>query len=118
MATFHERHLNNVRGAFYVDTTCLDCDLCRSLAPNNFTRDAQHGAYYVSKQPGTPEELARCREAVEGCPCESIGADGDQYDWDTIPAYRWPDSQNSAPPRQCGCHTKNDKNDNNDTNVA
>ena len=111
MATFHERHPGNVRGTFYVDSSCLDCDFCRALAPNNFTRDAEHGAYYVSKQPENPEEFARCRDAVEGCPCESIGADGDRYDWGATPARPWPDSQKSAPPRQCGCHTRKDTDD-------
>jgi ferredoxin len=115
MANFHERLPNNVRGAFYVDWTCLDCDLCRNVAPNNFSRDAEHGVSYVSKQPDTPKEIAVCREAVEGCPCESIGSDGDRYDWDTTPSCRWPDSQGSEAPRRCGCNTK--PNDN-DTNVA
>jgi ferredoxin len=111
MAIFHERLPNNVRGAFYVDWTCLDCDFCRNVASNNFSRDAGHGVSYVSKQPDTPEELARCREAVEGCPCESIGTDGDQHDWDTTSTYHWPESQRTEEPRQCGCHTKPKDND-------
>lgn len=103
MSSFHERLPNNVRGAFYVDCTCLDCDLCRDIAPANFSRDAEHGVSYVSRQPDTPEELARCREAVDGCPCESIGFDGDQHDWGTVPPYRWSHSSDNDAPRQCGC---------------
>ncbi len=68
MANFRKRHPSNARGAFYVEDTCLDCDFCHALAPNNFARDSEHGCYYVSKQPETLEQLAQCREAVEGCP--------------------------------------------------
>ena len=106
MATFHERLPNNVRGLFYVDGTCLDCDLCREIAPNNFSHDAEHGVSDVSKQPDTHEEFALCREAVGGCPCESIGADGDKHDWDSTPTYHWPESPRIDEPRQCGCRTK------------
>jgi ferredoxin len=31
----------------------------------------------VSKQPTTEEEIAACTEAVEGCPVEAIGSDGE-----------------------------------------
>jgi len=106
MANFLERLSDNVRGTFYVDCSCLDCDFCHALAPNNFARDAEHGVYYICKQPETPEELAQCREAVEACPCESIGADGDQHDWETILAYRWPDAPGTQERRQCGCDNK------------
>ncbi|RME16273.1 MAG: ferredoxin, partial [Bdellovibrio sp.] len=30
-----------------------------------------------SKQPSTPEEEEACQEAMEGCPVEAIGNDGD-----------------------------------------
>jgi ferredoxin len=31
----------------------------------------------VHKQPTTEEEIALCMEALEGCPVEAIGNDGD-----------------------------------------
>ena len=31
----------------------------------------------VFKQPTTPEEEALCKEAMEGCPVEAIGNDGE-----------------------------------------
>jgi ferredoxin len=102
MAAFPHRHPGNARGAFYVDDSCLDCDLCRGIAPNNFARDSEHGCSFVSKQPQTPEELVLCREAVQGCPCESIGADGDGYDWVAIPAAGLAQSSRTAS-QACHC---------------
>lgn len=67
---------NNVNGSFYVDDTCIDCDACRSEAPDNFKRDDEHGYSYVYKQPTTPEEITRCQAALEACPVEAIGKDG------------------------------------------
>jgi ferredoxin len=32
----------------------------------------------VTKQPTNEEELAQCTEALEGCPVEAIGNDGDE----------------------------------------
>ena len=65
-------------GKFYVDSQCIDCDLCRETAPNNFTRAEDEGYSYVFKQPENDEEIAQCREAMEGCPVEAIGDDGDE----------------------------------------
>ena len=67
----------NVPGKFYVDCNCLDHEMCRDIAPNNFARDADRGMFYVCKQPETSEELAQCREAIEACPMAAIGDDGD-----------------------------------------
>jgi ferredoxin len=86
MAAFNLRHPANVVGKFFVDAQCLDCDLCRETAPNNFRRDAPQGRSYVFRQPSTSEELAQCLESVDGCPHEAIGNDGDQLDWEACPA--------------------------------
>lgn len=76
MAVFDNRHKENVPGKYYVDDACIDCDLCRETAPNNFQRSEEGGFTYVSKQPATPEEESQCKEAMEGCPVEAIGNDG------------------------------------------
>ncbi len=76
MATFNNRYFENVPGKFYVDDQCIDCDLCRETAPNNFTRNETGGYSFVAKQPVTPAEENQCREAMEGCPVEAIGNDG------------------------------------------
>ena len=78
MAVFGNRYLDNVAGRFYVDDQCIDCDLCRETAPNNFTRNEDGGYSYVFKQPTSPDEEALCKEAMEGCPVEAIGNDGAQ----------------------------------------
>ena len=77
MADIANRYGENVAGKFYVDNQCIDCDLCRETAPDNFTRSDDGGYSYVYKQPTTPEEEARCKEAMEGCPVEAIGNNGD-----------------------------------------
>jgi len=77
--TFQNRSPENVAGKFYVGDECLDCDLCRQLAPENFARNDERGYSYVMKQPETNEELARCREAMAGCCTETIHEDGDLF---------------------------------------
>ena len=76
MAVFDNRHKENVPGKYYVDDACIDCDLCRETAPNNFQRSEEGGFTYVSKQPANPDEEKQCKEAMEGCPVEAIGNDG------------------------------------------
>ena len=68
----------NVPGKWYVDTSCIDCDVCRTTAPNNFRANEEEGYSYVYKQPETPEEEAQCQEAKASCPVEAIGDDGDE----------------------------------------
>ena len=77
MADAANKYDKNAPGKFYVDDQCIDCDLCRETAPANFVRDEDAGHSYVSKQPTTPEEEALCLEAMEGCPVEAIGNDGE-----------------------------------------
>jgi ferredoxin len=77
MADKEDRNEENVGGKFYVDSQCIDCDLCRETAPNNFTRADDEGYSFVFKQPENSEEEAQCREAMEGCPVEAIGEDGE-----------------------------------------
>jgi ferredoxin len=76
MADIANKYPNNVAGKYYVDNQCIDCDLCRETAPENFTRNNDGGFSFVSKQPASPEEEAQCKEAKEGCPVEAIGDDG------------------------------------------
>jgi len=77
MADKSDKVSENVAGKFYVDTQCIDCDLCRETAPDNFQRSDDGGYSYVYKQPETEEETEMCMEALEGCPVEAIGDDGE-----------------------------------------
>ena len=76
MADNHRKAIANIPGKYYVDSTCIDCDLCRETAPRNFTRQDASGYSYVYRQPGDPAEEAACQAAMEECPVEAIGIDG------------------------------------------
>lgn len=76
MAERNLRTPENVPGHYYVDDTCIDCDLCRSTAPNIFRRHEAGGYTYVFHQPATPEETAVAELARQACPTETIGNDG------------------------------------------
>ncbi|MBI4436100.1 MAG: ferredoxin [Candidatus Omnitrophica bacterium] len=78
MANKAQRYPENPQGKFYVDDQCIDCDLCRQTAPDNFARNAEKGYSYVVKQPTTPGEEKQCVVAMQGCPVEAIGEDGDK----------------------------------------
>ena len=76
MADKENRYEDNEQGQYYVDDQCIDCDLCRETAPDNYTRQEEGGYSYVYKQPENDEEKELCEEALEGCPVEAIGDDG------------------------------------------
>jgi len=76
VAEIRDKLRENVRGKFYVDCQCIDCDVCRDTSPKNFTRNDENGYSFVYKQPETPEELELCKEARDACPVEAIGDDG------------------------------------------
>jgi ferredoxin len=75
MADQNDRLAQNVPGRYYVDSTCVDCDLCRNTAPDFFRRDEETGFSFVYRQPVTTDEIALSEEAKQGCPTESIGND-------------------------------------------
>jgi glyoxylase-like metal-dependent hydrolase (beta-lactamase superfamily II)/ferredoxin len=71
LATYAERVPENVEGEFFVDSTCIDCDTCRQLAPEVF---ADAGEYsYVRAQPSRAEEERSALHALLACPTGSIG---------------------------------------------
>ena len=73
-----ESTINGKKVSFYVDRECILCSVCIDCAPNNFmeSEDASHD--FVFKQPENEEELAQCYDALETCPVEAIGDDGDE----------------------------------------
>ncbi len=76
MADIANRYAENVTGKFFVDNQCIDCDLCRETAPNNFTRNDDGGFSYVYKQSENEDEEKQCKEAMDNCPVEAIGNSG------------------------------------------
>lgn len=73
MALIQKRREENEPGVFYVDTTCIDCDTCRWMAPEVFGRVGEMSA--VTRQPGTEAERVRAAQALIACPTSSIGTE-------------------------------------------
>lgn len=78
MAVKENKISENVRGKFYVDDQCISCGLCREIAPEIFGSVNGSDASFVKKQPSTDNEVDLCTEALESCPVDAIGQDGDQ----------------------------------------
>ena len=76
MADATDKVADNVPGKYYVDSGCIDCDVCRETAPDNFAANEDEGYSYVFKQPQSKDEEKQCREAMDSCPVEAIGDDG------------------------------------------
>ena len=76
MSNLAERLPDNAQGKYYVDANCIDCDQCRTTAPELFARNAETGFSSVLRQPLTAEELALAEEVLAACPTQSIGNDG------------------------------------------
>jgi glyoxylase-like metal-dependent hydrolase (beta-lactamase superfamily II)/ferredoxin len=71
MANFTKRFSENVPGEFFVDSTCIDCDACRQLAPETFEDAGEHS--FVFAQPQTAEQWRKALGALLACPTGSIG---------------------------------------------
>lgn len=73
MADPRKRLDANRAGNFYVDSTCIDCDACRQLAPASFAEIGDYSA--VTHQPATELEQRQAYRALLACPTGSIGAE-------------------------------------------
>jgi glyoxylase-like metal-dependent hydrolase (beta-lactamase superfamily II)/ferredoxin len=71
MANPARRLAENVPGDFYVDSTCIDCDACRQIAPSVFRDHGEQSS--VFQQPATEEEVRRALMSLVACPTSSIG---------------------------------------------
>ena len=71
MANIDRRLPENVSGDFFVDSSCIDCDTCRQIAPATF-RD-HGGQSSVHRQPVTEQETRLALMALISCPTASIG---------------------------------------------
>jgi glyoxylase-like metal-dependent hydrolase (beta-lactamase superfamily II)/ferredoxin len=72
MARHALRLSENVSGNYFVDETCIDCGLCRQIAPATFGRSPR-GLSYVHTQPEGVEAELRALMALVTCPTASIG---------------------------------------------
>ena len=62
----------NAAGEFFVDRSCIDCDLCRQLAPEVFARSDHAEQSFVKCQPARGDDH-RALMALVTCPTSSIG---------------------------------------------
>src|SRR5579871_1761647 len=65
----------NVPGDFFVDSTCIDCDACRQIAPSVFGEGAETS--FVRTQPVSNADRRSALHALVSCPTGSIGSLGD-----------------------------------------
>ena len=71
MALTRLRRPENVPGDFFVDSSCIDCDLCRQIAPRSFAAAGDQAA--VHAQPVDAESEFAALKALVTCPSASIG---------------------------------------------
>ena len=74
MAQRHLAVVQNAPGDLFVDSSCIECDTCRELAPDVFG-STESGQSFVLAQPGSEPAWRRALQAVVSCPTASIGAD-------------------------------------------
>jgi glyoxylase-like metal-dependent hydrolase (beta-lactamase superfamily II)/ferredoxin len=72
MANPKLRLAENIDGSFFVDSTCIDCDTCRQLAPASFRDHGGQSSVYHQPQ-NAPEKLL-AQMAIVACPTGSIGS--------------------------------------------
>ncbi len=75
MANPKKRVPENVAGDFFVDSTCIDCDACRQIAPSVFGEAAETS--FVKAQPMSSADRRQALRALLACPTGSIGCLGD-----------------------------------------
>ena len=75
MASPQKRVPENVPGDFFVDSTCIDCDACRQIAPSVFGEAA--ATSFVKAQPVSGTDRRQALQALLACPTGSIGCLGD-----------------------------------------
>lgn len=73
MARRQDRHPAGAPGDWFVDTTCIDCDAARHVAPGLIVRNPSDGVSVFLRQPETPEEVEMAWRAVLVCPTRSVG---------------------------------------------
>src|SRR5436305_6702555 len=75
MANPRKRVPENAPGDFFVDSTCIDCDACRQIAPAVFGEAAETS--FVKAQPLSGADRRQALQALLSCPTGSIGCLGD-----------------------------------------
>lgn len=71
MALIRLRRPENAPGDFFVDSSCIDCDQCRQIAPRVFVQAGDQAA--VREQPSDEKSEFDALKALVTCPTASIG---------------------------------------------
>lgn len=87
MADPRERLPENVPGRFFVDSTCIDCDTCRQIAPATFGKTGDFS--FVQLQPRDDVETRAALRALVACPTGSIGAAGKEGVAEAVGDFPW-----------------------------
>jgi glyoxylase-like metal-dependent hydrolase (beta-lactamase superfamily II)/ferredoxin len=74
MANPRKRVPDNLPGDFFVDSTCIDCDACRQIAPSVFGEAEETS--FVHAQPASAADRRQALRALLSCPTGSIGCLG------------------------------------------
>src|SRR5580658_7829688 len=90
MARASARASENAPGDLFVDDSCIDCETCRILAPEVFTRSRRLGQSVVGRQPIAASEALRARMAIVSCPTSSIGSESKADLHDAVAALPFP----------------------------
>ena len=72
MARYRLRFPENAPGEFFVEQSCIDCDVCRQVAPEVFG-ERPEGQSFVARQPVGGAERHRALMALVACPTSAIG---------------------------------------------
>jgi ferredoxin len=75
MANPPKRVPENLSGDFFVDSTCINCDACRQIAPATFGEAEETS--FVKAQPASTTDRRQALRALLACPTGSIGCLGD-----------------------------------------
>jgi hypothetical protein len=74
MARLADRNPAGAPGDWFVDTTCIDCDAARQVAPGLIGTDARGRSVFL-RQPETEADVRMAWRAVEVCPTRRSAPD-------------------------------------------
>ncbi|EJO67784.1 MULTISPECIES: ferredoxin [Leptospira] len=77
MADKNDKVKQNAPGKYYIDNSCVPCNDCLEEAPMLLKYTEDESKVYFHRQPVTPEEEIAARKAMEICPVEALGDDGE-----------------------------------------
>ncbi|OED37884.1 hypothetical protein AB834_01195 [PVC group bacterium (ex Bugula neritina AB1)] len=76
MASKDYKYIENTNGSYYVDDSCIACMACTQIAPKHFIMNEDNYYAYVHCQPQNSAETISTQEALDTCPVNAIGDDG------------------------------------------